>query len=141
MPIPAQLIPILAAPIVEKIADAMSKPKGRKPTAKEIQTVTDTIASTVKDAAETVLAYDGHNLAQQKAKVRPQVMRRMGNLTALQTVIVAGIGVAYAFGWGIEDWERAVGAALIVGGGAGVSGGAYLWGHTARSVEKVKGAA
>ena len=75
-----------------------------------------------------------------KAAVRPQMMRRMGNLTILQTVVISAIGVAYAFG-GIADWERALGAALIIGGGAGVSGGSYLYGATKRTVEKVKGAA
>ena len=75
-----------------------------------------------------------------KSLVRPKAMGRLANMTLLQIFAVSGIGVAYAFGY-IADAERAMTAAMIIGGGAGLSGSGYLWGHTARSVEKVKAGA
>ena len=80
------------------------------------------------------------DLETHKAGVRPKAMARMANLTLAQVLAVSGIGVAYAFGY-IADAERAMTAAMIIGGGAGLSGGGYLWGHTARSVEKVRAGA
>lgn len=126
LPITGPLLAAFAPAIIDHFTGKGTKAKPAIPEA-----VLETLADVTKQAAD-------HEHA--KASVRPAIMRRMGNLTLLQTAVVGAIGVCYAFGWGIEDWERAAGAAMIVTGGAGVSGGSYLWGHTARSIEKNKGA-
>lgn len=127
MPLPLPLISAFAPAIIDHFTGKAGT-KGKP-------AIPDFVLETLTEVAKQDADHE-----RVKASVRPQMMRRMGNLTLVQTGVIAVIGVAYAFGWGIDDWERAVGAAMIIGGGAGVSGGSYLFGATKRTIEKVRGA-
>ena len=137
MPIPASALKIFAPLVIDKFAERVF---GGTTAAPAVDTGTAAPAAAPPGAPDPVVGmvreYFDH--AKTKASVRPQIMRRTGNVMLLNYVVMAGVALARACGAidAQEMWDALTALGLIATG----TGGTYLFGHTARSIEKAKGA-